>query len=265
MRQRSAVVLAGVLVAAVAAVPIAGLAATSDQVTQTNNSTASDSTAADSNASVAPGEQLAGVVGVQKAELEGEVDERAYGIEIANATTNDSRAEVVKSRLDSVDRRLAELEEEKRELDAARDESMSEGRYRAEVSALAAQTESVKRIANRSATVAQGLPADVRDANGINVTAIRTLQDQAANLTGPEIAAIARSIAGPDVGGPPGDRGPGGPPERPGQGGPWERPGGPDTDVTDGERTPDSETTDDGTADGQRTDSGPDATPRSGY
>jgi len=42
-------------------------------------------------------------------------------------------------------------------------------------------------------------------------------------------------------------------------------PGGPDTDVTNGERALDGNTTDDGTADSQRTDSGLDATPQSGY
>ena len=294
MRQRSTLVLAGLLVAAIAAVPIAGMAATGDTVAQTNNSTTNET-----NASVAPGEQLAGVVNVQKTELEGEVDERAYGIQVANAATNDSKAEIVKNRLDSVEQRLSELEAEKQELDEARaNGSISEGRYRAEVAELSAKTQSANRLATQSENVSKGLPADVRKANGINVSAIQMMQERAGNLSGPEVAEIARHIAGPNVGGPPGDRGPGERPERPSQGGPEERPGGqqtPDDNMTGGERMPDGEqmpgdnmtdgmqtpdnnttdseqtsdgeqttdsdqTTDDSTADGQQT-----TTSRSGY
>ena len=297
MRQRSTLVLAGLLVAAIAAVPIAGMAATGDTVAQTNNSTATEANA--TNASVAPGEQLAGVVNVQEAELEGEVDERAFGIQVDKAATNDSKAKAVKDRLDSVDQRLTELDERKANLTEARDNgTISEGRYRAEMSRVAAETETAKRLANQSETVSKSLPADVLEANDINMSAIQTLQDRATNLSGPEVAEIARSIAGPNVGGPPGDRGPAERPEQPGQGGPEERTGGqqtPDDNMTAGERMPDGEqmpgdnmtdgmqtpddnttdseqtsdgeqttdseqTTDDSTADGQQT-----ATSRSGY
>ncbi|MDY6779809.1 MAG: hypothetical protein SV760_04545, partial [Halobacteria archaeon] len=40
--------------------------------------------------------------------------------------------------------------------------------------------------------------------NGVNVTAIRMLKQKASNLTGPQVAAIARSIAGPPAGVPAG-------------------------------------------------------------
>lgn len=266
MRQRSTFILAALLVAAVAAVPIAGMAATSDVPAQMNNSTTENAT--DANAT-APGEQLAGVVGVQEAEIEGEVDERAYGIKVANAATNDSRADVVKSQLDDIDQRLTELDERKANLTEARENgNISDGRYRAEISQLAAETETTKRLANQSENVSQGLPADVLESKGINVTAIQTLQDRANNLSGPEVAEIARGIAGPKVGGPPADRGPGALPERPEQGGPDERPGpggeempnGPMTDgnmtdsnVTDGNMTDGSQTEEETTDDSQQT------------
>ena len=217
MRQRSVLVLAALLVAAVAAVPIAGLAATGDAPAQTDGTNASNA-----NTSVAPGERLAGVMNVQEAELEGEIDERAFGIRVAKAATNASKASVVDDQLSNVKQRLADLEQRKQELRKARENgSLSEGRYRAEVSELAAETGTATRLANQSETVTRGLPTAVLESKGINVTAIQTLQTQAQNLTGPEVADIAREIAGPNVGTPAGER-----PERPPQsGGPDERPG----------------------------------------
>ncbi|MEF8872911.1 MAG: hypothetical protein V5A41_14895, partial [Haloarculaceae archaeon] len=241
MRQRSTIVLAALLVAAVAAVPIAGMAATSDVPAQTND-TSENTTEANA---TAPGEQLAGVVDVQEAEIEGEVDERAYGIKVAKAATNDSKADVVKAQLDNIEQRLTELDERKATLTEARENgTISEGRYRAEMSRVAAETETAKRLANQSENVSQGLPADLLESKGINATAIQTLQERANNLTGPEVAEIARSIAGPKVGGPPADRGPAELPERPRQGGPDERPGPggeqmPNGNMTDGDM-PDS-------------------------
>jgi len=124
----------------------------------------------------------------------------------------------VKGQLDDVEQRLGALEQREAELDEARENgSISEGRYRAEMSEVAAQTETAKRLANQSGTVSQSLPATVLEERGINATAIQALQDRAGNLSGPEVAEIARTIAGPNVGDTAGDRGPGDLPERPEQ------------------------------------------------
>jgi hypothetical protein len=174
----------------------------------------------------------------------------------------------VKAQLDDIEQRLTELDERKATLTEARENgTISEGRYRAEMSRVAAETETAKRLANQSENVSQGLPADLLESKGINATAIQTLQERANNLTGPEVAEIARSIAGPKVGGPPADRGPAELPEQPRQGGPDERPGPggeqmpngnmtdgnmPDSNVTDGDM-PDSNMTDGNMTDGNQT------------
>ncbi len=217
MRQHSAVVLAVLLVTSMVAVPVAGLAATDETgPAQTDDGTDENKTTDETaNASVAPGERFAGVVGVQEAEIEGEVDERAFGIEVAKAGTNDSqKANAVTAQLGDIEQRLDRLEQRKQELNENR-ENMSEGRYRAEMSQVAARLETTKRLANQSETVSRSLPLDVLESKEINVTAIRTLQERASGLSGPDIAEIAREIAGPSVGGPPDDRGPD---ERPGRG-----------------------------------------------
>jgi len=193
------------VVASVAAVPVVGMAATGggDDVRPQTNGTESS----ESNATVAPGERLSGVVGVQGAELEGEVDSRAFGLRVAQAATEEAKAGVVAEQLGDIEERLKELEQRKEELDEARENgSMGEGEYRARVAELAAQTETVQRLANQTDETAGGLPADLLESKGINVTAIQTLKNDAQNLTGPEVAEIARSIAGEGVGKAPGER-----------------------------------------------------------
>lgn len=153
------------------------------------------------NAAVDPGAQLAGVVDVQEAELEGDVEERTYGIQVAQANSNEARADVVGERLTAIEQRLGELERQTQDLDQARENgSMSEGEYRAKIAGVHARTQTVDRLANQSNETAQGLPADLLSERGIDANNIKTLRDRANQLSGPEVAEIARSIAGDNVG-----------------------------------------------------------------
>jgi hypothetical protein len=234
MAETSAVVAAVFLaVAAVGAVPVAALTGPAGpaQVTATDDSPANGSV----NESLAPGERFAGVVGVQQADVEGEIEVRAFGQRVAAAASNRSAAGVVAGEVEELETRLAELDAEVAELRRAHENgTVSEGEYRARLAALHAKQRAVERRLNRTAAVAGGLPEAALEAKGVNVTAIRTLQSRASELTGPEVAEIARSIAGEGAGkgvggppafvenrtGPPGDRGNGGgPPDDAGPGG----------------------------------------------
>lgn len=190
MQRTATAALAALLVmGTLAAVPIA-MAQGADQADRTAG-----------NGSVAPGEQLSAVVGVGEAELSGDVESRAYSIRIDRANSSDAKAAVVADQLNATAERLAELEAEKAALETARENgSISEGQYRARVATLHAESRSVARLANQTNETAAGLPAATLEANGVNVTAVRTLQDRAGNLTGPETAAIARDIAGENAG-----------------------------------------------------------------
>lgn len=195
-----------VVIGGVSAFPMAVAAETGSSVTAAvGGSTHAqvDGNASDTAANVTAGERLAGVVGVGQAELEGEIDQRAYGIEFAGAATDNARADVVADRLDRIQQRLEELEQEKRSLDEAyANGEIGEGEYNARTAELAARTETVKQLANASEARANSLPAELLEERGINVEAIRTLQQDAENLTGPEVAEIARTIAGDRVGQP---------------------------------------------------------------
>ena len=199
MRRTALLASVALVLAAVATIPLGGLAAgeTADAGQQVSDD------------AVAPGQRLSGVVAVGQTELETDVDARAFNRSLARAATAEARADVVRERVRTIEERFARLQERKRTLERARENgSLGEGAYRARVADLAAGLEGTERLASVSERAAGDLPADVREQRGIDVGAIRTLREQASELGGQEVAAIARDIAGPSVGKAPGHAGP---------------------------------------------------------
>ncbi len=177
---------------AVGAVPVAALAGSEAGAQQV---------ATDGNESVAPGEQFAGVVGVQQAEVSSEVDARAFGQRVAAAGSNRSSAGVVAAEVGDLDERLADLESQLSELERAHENgTVSEGQYRARLAKLHAEQRAIERRLNQTEQVARRLPSEALEAKGVNATAIDRLRTKAGEMTGPEVAAVARSIAGKNAG-----------------------------------------------------------------
>jgi hypothetical protein len=207
---------------------MAGVGSSAGSTDATHSPTAQTDGSNGSSDLVAPGERVAGVVDVGEAEVEHEVEARALGHAFDRADSNASKAAVLATTVEDIDDRLGALEERRAALQRAHENgSLSDGRYRAEIAGVAARISAVQDLANRTGRAATGLPTDVLEANGVNVTAIETLRSQAGNLTGPEVAAIAEDIAGKNAGRGfgPGDRGP--PAARPGSGPPGDGAGGP--------------------------------------
>lgn len=196
MRQTIAALVAVVLVVGTIAVApavgavVSGPDAQASAQEQSGNQT-------DANATIAPGERLSGVVNVQEAEIEGEIESRSFGLAVARAANDNARAALIAAEVNETGQELSELEERRDALREARQNgSISQGQFAARMAELAARGQNVERMASQSANASQGVPADLLEANGVNATAIQTLQSQANNLTGQEIAEIARNIAG---------------------------------------------------------------------
>lgn len=166
----------------------------------------------DENESVSPGERLGGVVGVQAAEISGEVENRSLERRLGPDRSEEERADAVAEKVEENEQRLAELEERKAELEAAREAgNLSHGGYQARMASLAAEVDAIERTTNRSAEAAKDLPEEALAERGVNWERVETLQNQASELAGPEVAEMARGIAGPNVGGgagPPAHAGP---------------------------------------------------------
>lgn len=270
--------LVALVVVGMFVVPAAGVAA---------QESGSDSGDEDDSGDVSPGERLSGVVGVQNAEINGEIERNAFRIALKRADDNATKAGHIAEKLNGTEHRLAELDERRAQLQQQRERGeMTEGQYRARTAMLASETETVKEQLNRSNATAAELPEETLRENGVNTTNIRTLMHSANELSGGDVSEIARGIAGDRSGmvdrGPGGERGPAGergPGEDRGSGdrGPGDRGGVDDGDETadeqvgaddpdsgDDEETPDGTNgneTDDGDADGADSDAtGSDAT-----
>lgn len=156
---------------------------------------------------LAPGERLMGVIGIHDAELANEVDERAFGLSVAQAATLEAQADIVAERLTTNEERLNQLEAHLEELQALREAGeIGEGRFQAEVARLEAEREGIERLTNETQSVAEGLPVELLEEKGINASAILDLRERASELGGQEVRDIARSIAGNGVGAAAGDR-----------------------------------------------------------
>ncbi|SEQ69442.1 hypothetical protein SAMN04489841_2106 [Natrinema salaciae] len=187
--------LAAVLVVATVAMPLAAASVVS------SGSGQDGSDAETGPESIAPGERFVAAVGVQNAEIEGDVAERAFDVRLSNADSNETKAAVIATQHEESEARLADLEERLEAVNESREaDEISDGRYRAEVAKTVAEMRSVERRAAAAETAAVGIPADVLADRGVDLESIRTLRERAGELGGPDTAAVARSIAGDDVG-----------------------------------------------------------------
>ena len=247
MSRTPALLAAIALVVAGAALPVAGMAA--DPTSASGHAPQSGTPTSASNGSAgaaAPGAIFSAAVDVQEAEVESELEGRAFGIEVNRANSDASKATVVAREVDQLERRTEALRERKQTLVEARENgTISETRYRAEMAALSARTEAVQRQIDRTQATTNDLPADLLESKGVNATAIETLRNDSRDLSGPDAADVAGTIAGPARGdGPAGDDGPGLPgtvPARPGSDNDSNRSGVlPGTDDFDTPNLPDS-------------------------
>ncbi|SDJ53925.1 putative sodium/potassium/calcium exchanger [Natronorubrum texcoconense] len=237
MNRLTTIILAVALVVSLAAMPLGAAGALANEQNQSDDE------------SIAPGEQLTGAIGVQEAELQGELSERTYGIALANAQSDDERADVVEKQFADAEERFAEHEERLEALEEARESGeISEGQYRAEVATIAAETATVERVAGDASATAGELNESVLEDRGINASAIAELRTNAAELGGGDVAAIAQSIAGDSVGQSPfADREPGAPIDTPGtdrgNDAPQQNETAPDRDADDGSAGEDADET----------------------
>lgn len=193
MKRTMSVVLATLMIASLVAMVPLGTALAQSQ----------DDSGEDADEDIRPGERLSGVVGVQAAEIDGEVEARSFGIAISQAESNEERADLVAQRLDRNQDRLMDLDRQQDQLREHRDAgNMSNGMYQARMAQHAATVQTVNRTTNQGAAVAGTLPDDVVAERQIDAERVHSLRTQARNMSGPEVAEMARGIAGPNVGGP---------------------------------------------------------------
>ena len=148
-------------------------------------------------ASPAPGTVLAAVISASQAEVRGELESRAFGHGLEEATTPRSKAGVVARQVDASETRLDELRAERARVVAAHENgSIDEGRYRAKLASIAASLQTVERLLDRSAVASDDLPHDVLERRGVDRDRIQSLRRNASELGGSDGASDARPFGG---------------------------------------------------------------------
>ncbi|ACM56376.1 DUF7096 domain-containing protein [Halorubrum lacusprofundi] len=207
MNRRIALIAVAVVLVGVAGIAAAGPVGTAvaqdGPVAANETSEGNGMGASNGTADISPGERLSGVIGVQRAEVAGEVDSRAFEVGLNRTGTDEERAALVAERLDRIEERLSEIERRQRELRERRDAGeLTQGEFAARMAETGARAEAVKREANRSAAVARDLPEPVRAAQGLDSERMDAVRERANGVSGPEVSAIARGVAGDGVGQP---------------------------------------------------------------
>lgn len=178
MSTRFAVMLA---VLAVAVVVLGGFVVASG-ASGPGPSITEDANAANSN-ETAMGAQISSFMGASAAEANGSVENGMFSASF-NASGETNRTAVVERRTGVLERRLERLRSQKAALIADR-ENMTRAAYVARMSALSGRIEALQESVNQTATFAAGVDA--------NVSRLDRLGTKARNLTGPEIAELARN------------------------------------------------------------------------
>lgn len=121
-----------------------------------------------------------------------------------NDTNDTERDDLVRNRTDELEARLAELREQKRQLKANKG-NMSDVAYKARMSSLVTRIHELEAAINDTERKARE--------TGVDTAQLEKLRAATGNLSGPEIARIARNLSGvtpgpPPGAGPPDDAGP---------------------------------------------------------
>lgn len=191
MSNRSGLVaLFVVLAVVVATVPAGALPALS-----AGASTAQEGGANASNASF--GASVSGFMQANAADAEGDVEDGMFSAEFNN-TGEERRAELVQKRAGNLEKRLESLREQRAELLNESDGEPSVA-TRAKAARLTARIDALEDAINTTNTAA--------DRAGVDLTRLDELRRNASELGGPEVAELARGLAGVERGGPDGERG----------------------------------------------------------
>lgn len=222
-------VLFVVLVLAVAAVPVGAVPSMAAGVGAAAQEGGQNGTNAN-NASL--GASISGFMQASAANAEGEVEDKMFSARFETAPEQ-RRAAIVQGRVANLDDRLDRLREQRAELLNESDGEPSVA-TRAKAARLTARINALQEAINTTSEAA--------DRAGVNVTRLNELQENASQLSGPEVAELARGLAG-TARGPPLDGERGAPADR-GNGD-----GQPDDTGADGGAQVDGNTTDDNSDD----------------
>ncbi len=159
-------------------------------------------------ADLSVGERISSIMSAQDAEVTAEFEQHTFGRAIANADSDEERAEIIAQRQAELNSSIEQDLSEKKELrEAYKSGNISRAEYVSELSAQSVKAQNINESVESMKNATDGLPTEILKENGINTSALNTLRNEAAEMTGPEVAAVAQTIAGNAPADVPGQRG----------------------------------------------------------
>lgn len=146
------------------------------------------------------GQQIAVIVSAQQAEVRSEIENKAFEYRFEQG----NKSETVTERVREIHEKILEFKREKAELrEKYRNGNLSRQEYIAKKTRLSIKAnttnKSLSQVTNKTESMNQS------ERTQVNFTAINILKNEARNMTGPEVARVAHTIAGraPPHAGPP--------------------------------------------------------------
>lgn len=206
VRQLAVIVLLVVVGAGAVAAPAAGATdsyATQGPVTFATNQTNGTDAPGNGTTGVGFGTQISAFMQASSADTNGSVDSGMWQARF-NASNDSRKTRVVTHRIDKLDRRLTRLEAELSTLEATHENGTRDVAYMARASRLTAKIDSLQRAINDTDDAATSV--------GVNTTRLDRLRTHARNMSGRDVAMVARGLGvvsppGLDNHGPPTDAG----------------------------------------------------------
>lgn len=136
------------------------------------------------------GASVSGFMQASAADAEGEVEDGMFNARFDNATGAE-RADLVRARAGTLEQRLDDLREQRAELLNTTDGEEPSVADRAKAARLSARIDALEDSINTT--------SDAADRAGVDLERLDELRTNASTLTGPEVAELARGLAGADT------------------------------------------------------------------
>jgi len=145
------------------------------------------------------GHKMSGVIAVSMTDFEGELERMEFEQEMAEADNESSQAGVVGDEVRESQEELAEIKEERSKvLEEFKAGEISQSEFATRMAVLEAEQENVVEKVDRAGSEADELPAEALESEGVDMGKVVELRENASEMSGPEVAALATSLGGAD-------------------------------------------------------------------
>lgn len=145
------------------------------------------------------GHKMSGVIAVSMTDVEGELERMEFEQDVAEADNESEQAGVVGDEVRESQDELAEIKEERSKvLEEFKAGELSQSEFAVRMAVLEAEQENVVEQVDRAGGEADELPVEALESEGVDMSRVVELRENASEMSGPEVSALATSLGGAD-------------------------------------------------------------------